>query len=66
MATDQENTFNADYKLHELNQATASLRTKKSLGPDLNMAEFLKHLGLKALSTCLRLPYVPKCKTTLI
>jgi hypothetical protein len=66
MATDQENIFNADYKLHELTQATPSLRTKKSLGPDLNMAELLKHLGLKALSICLQLPYLPKCKTTLI
>jgi len=28
MATDQENIFNADYKLHELTQATASFRTK--------------------------------------
>jgi hypothetical protein len=66
MATDQENIFNADYKFHEQTQATASLRTRNSLGPDLNMAEFLKHLGFKALSICLQLPYLPKCKTTLI
>jgi ribonuclease HI len=54
-ATDQETIFNTDFKLHELTQAIASLRTKKSPGPDLIMAEFLKHLGTKALSICLQL-----------
>jgi ribosomal protein S18 len=41
--TNQENIFNTDFKLHELTEAIASLKTRKSPGPDHIMTEFLKH-----------------------
>jgi hypothetical protein len=37
--TNQENIFNSDFKLHELTQATASLKTRKNPGPYSTMAE---------------------------
>jgi hypothetical protein len=53
--TNQENIFNTDFKRHELTQAIASLKTRKSPGPDHIMTEFLKHLGPVAFDTVLLL-----------
>jgi hypothetical protein len=53
--TNQENIFNTDFKSHELTQAIASLKTRKSPGPNHIMTEFLKHLGPVALDTLLQL-----------
>jgi tRNA(Met) C34 N-acetyltransferase TmcA len=53
--TDQENIFNSDFRLHNLTQAIASLKTRKSPGPDSIMAEFLKYVGPVALGTFLQL-----------
>jgi hypothetical protein len=51
----QENIFNTDFKPHELTQAIASLKTRKSPGPGHIMTEFLKHLGPVAFDTLLKL-----------
>jgi hypothetical protein len=53
--TNQENIFNTDFKPHELTKATASLKTRKSPGPNHIMTEFLKHLGPVAFDTLLQL-----------
>jgi hypothetical protein len=53
--TYQENIFNTDFKPHKLTQAIASLKTRKSPGPDHIMAEFLKHLGPVVFDTPLKL-----------
>jgi hypothetical protein len=53
--TTQENIFNTDIKPHELTQAIASLKTRKSPGPEHIMTEFLKHLGPVAFDTLLQL-----------
>jgi hypothetical protein len=53
--TNQENIFNTDFKPHELTQAIASLKTRKSPETDHIMTEFLNHLGPVAFDTLLKL-----------
>ena len=51
----QNDIFNANFSIYELNIAISQLRSKKSPGPDLIFSEFIQHMGNNAKQTLLHL-----------